>query len=582
MKRNTKRTLGFVALLLLVVGNVVCYNHAHSFTHFTETGSRTQKPEMLTTAEKIKTLFTGVSIPKPVNDKKPKQPYETIELQSHEKLEGWLIKKPKHRGLVILFHGYSSSKSGILNYSNEFQKMGYSTLLIDFMGSGGSEGLQTTIGMKESRDVNVAFEFAKNNYPNDEIILFGSSMGAVSIMKAINDYDLEPEKIILECPFGSMVGTTKKRFEAMGLPSFPMAEILLFYGGLQNGFNAFTHNPTEYAKNIETPTLLIRGAKDKRVTATEVDEIFENLKGEKELLRLEKSGHENYLINSREIWIEAAQKFLGLDVRQDHPIAKQDFTQIQNKFHKTNTPLIDKSNFDKIEEPKYFSKAEIELLKLDEIFEEESDSHHGFLYAPNYQLQFSDNFVSLVFLAFMGDHEMESVLINYSLDGNIIDHKVIAYDEIAEGWSQISSSITKNKITRSEIFYGDEKEVNISEYRIDSNGEIITLKLNYGGEIPPDGNYIFDMAFAEFQGKSMGAQVRVKIKGDRIKVIYEGVGNLTAENGTIFEEGLIIKHQKSGEWIISQNPKDKFAEEIGGCSDGPAIIDFINKKFWAC
>lgn len=29
-----------------------------------------------------------------------------------------------------------------------------------------------------------------------------------------------------------------------------MANLLVFWGGVQNDFNAFKHNPTDYAKNI--------------------------------------------------------------------------------------------------------------------------------------------------------------------------------------------------------------------------------------------------------------------------------------------------------------------------------------------
>lgn len=46
-----------------------------------------------------------------------------------------------------------------------------------------------------------------------------------------------------------------------------------------------------------------------------------------------------------------------------------------------------------------------------------------------------------------GDNEMESRLINYDLDGNIIDSKVMAYDEIAEGMSMTNSKIERGKIT---------------------------------------------------------------------------------------------------------------------------------------
>ena len=40
------------------------------------------------------------------------------------------------------------------------------------------------------------------------------------------------------------------RFHSMKIPSFPMAVLLDFWGGVQNGFWAFGHNPTAYARSV--------------------------------------------------------------------------------------------------------------------------------------------------------------------------------------------------------------------------------------------------------------------------------------------------------------------------------------------
>ncbi|MEM9547176.1 MAG: alpha/beta fold hydrolase [Bacteroidota bacterium] len=300
----------WIALLLILLGNIISYNHAYRFTHFTDTKLKTKKAEHLSLREKASIVFFGISNPRPINKRKPEGKYETITIESHKKLEGWLIKKEKHRGIIILFHGYAGSKSGNLDYSREFNRMGYSSLLIDFMGSGGSEGNQTTLGHKESRDVKESYEYIKKRFPGEEIILFGSSMGAVSIMKSIKKYNIQPTKIIVECPFGKMKTTVKKRFEAMSIPSFGFTELLLFYGSVQNGFNAFKHNPIDYSKYINIPTMLLYGLKDDRVTIEEIESIYNNLQGEKELRILEDSGHENYLVKSHKNWAKFVKEFL--------------------------------------------------------------------------------------------------------------------------------------------------------------------------------------------------------------------------------------------------------------------------------
>jgi uncharacterized protein len=311
-----KITFKFFSRLLLFVFicvNIIAAIHAYKFTHFSSKFiSKTKSPEKLTFSEKISALFLGVNNPRPVNKHKPTQVYSTLVLQSNKKIECWYIKSNKSilsKGTIMIFHGYGGDKSTMLDKSDEFLKLGYNTFLVDFMGSGGSEGDQTTIGFKEAEEVKTAWEFLDKRGEKN-IYLFGTSMGAVAILKALNDFNLNPKGIILECPFGSMKHTVGARFKKMSVPSFPMASLLVFWGGLENGFWAFGHNPTEYAKSVKVPTLLFYGEKDKSVSREEIDGIFNNLKGKKTLKTFELSGHENYLIKYNHSWVDSVSDFL--------------------------------------------------------------------------------------------------------------------------------------------------------------------------------------------------------------------------------------------------------------------------------
>lgn len=283
--------------------------HAYKFTHFTDP-SLEKTTEKLSFTEKFKMLFTGVSFPRPVNKTTPSYAYQTLRIKSNKELECWLIKADRSKGTVLIFHGYGGEKSSMLDKATEFLKMGFNVFLVDFMGAGGSEGNQTTIGFKEAQEVKDCFEFAvQAGYKN--IHLFGTSMGAVAIMKALHDYDLQPASIILECPFGSMYTTVCARFEMMNIPSFPMAGLLMFWGGVQNGFWAFSHNPEEYAKSIKCPTLLLYGEQDIKVSKQEIESIFNNLSGKKQLKTYSLAGHENYLLKYKKEWIADVNAFIS-------------------------------------------------------------------------------------------------------------------------------------------------------------------------------------------------------------------------------------------------------------------------------
>jgi alpha-beta hydrolase superfamily lysophospholipase len=298
-------------LLIFVLMNVVAYFHASKFTHFDPTAkAKTKDAKHLSFLEKIKTVVVGVSNPRPINKTMPAHAYETIKLKSNKEIECWYIKADSSKGTVVICHGYSGQKGAMLDKADVFLSLGYSTLLVDFMGSGGSEGNQTTIGFYEAEEVKSVFDYLEKSGEKN-IILFGTSMGAVAIIKAQSEYGLNVKAIITECPFGTMLETVQSRFTTMNLPGFPMANLLVFWGGYQNDFDAFEHNPIDYAKNINCPALLLYGEKDVTVSRNEIDNIFENLKGKKELKLYPLAGHENFLRQYKSEWTKDVQSFLS-------------------------------------------------------------------------------------------------------------------------------------------------------------------------------------------------------------------------------------------------------------------------------
>lgn len=309
-KKMLKR-IGWGLLIVFILLNIIAFFHAYKFTHFGDnTLVRTSDPKELTFIHRIKSLAFGINNPRPVNGQFPTKPFETIKLKSNKTIECWLMKTENAKGTVVLFHGFAGEKSSLIVKSIIFRELGYNTLLVDFMGSGGSEGNQTTIGFFEAAEVKTCFDYLKST-GESKIYFWGTSMGAVAIMKAISDYNIQPTGIMIECPFGSMYETVCARFRLMNAPTFPMAGLLVFWGGLQNNFWAFGHNPTEYAKKIICPTLLLYGELDNKVSRTEIDEIFANIKARKQLKTYPLAGHENYLTKYEQEWKTDITNFLS-------------------------------------------------------------------------------------------------------------------------------------------------------------------------------------------------------------------------------------------------------------------------------
>lgn len=305
-----------IVLIAIIALNVIAYNHARRFTHFAPSYYAHDKVDesLRQQAGRFETLIFGVYNPRPMNTTFPRMKHERVDIQGKTRLEAWWIRademtKKAPKGNVILFHGYRGNKSTMLDKAEEFLKLGYHTLIVDFRGSGGSEGDETSIGFHEAEDVKMAFAFLskQNTLPTH---LFGSSMGAVAILKAMHDYHLPAKSVILECPFGSMYQAVEARVREMQLPTNPTAALLVFWGGAQQGFWGFSHHPTVYARSIKVPTLLLWGEKDPLVSREEIGTISANLRTKKKVVFLPNASHADYLVHHRKEWIYEVERFL--------------------------------------------------------------------------------------------------------------------------------------------------------------------------------------------------------------------------------------------------------------------------------
>lgn len=92
------------------------------------------------------------------------------------------------------------------------------------------------------------------------------------------------------------------------------------------------------------------------------------------------------------------------------------------------------------------------------------------------------------------------------------------------------------------------------------------------------GTYVFSHRSAEHPNQ-MGHPLQVTIDGSHITVY-------NADSASVFPVGLVVEgtllwHAGAAKWIIGSK-EDLKAVEVGGCSDGPAVVDLTNKVFWSC
>ena len=318
LRKWTKWLLAVVVVAVVGV-NVLAYFHARSMIHWSESKTRTPKPEELSWPLRAKVLITGVDLPRPTNNLTPRDLDLRFALYRFpngqgDELEAWHIPAGSSDILFLVFHGYGASKGSMLSTAKALHDLGYSVLLVDFYGYGGSSGQGTRLGIGEALDVKAAVEFSRHRWRDSSIVLYGQSMGGAAAIRATARHGVVPDGLVLEATFDRLLTTIKARFTAMDLPATPFAELLVFWGGVSAGINGFDHNPVEDASQVSYPSLVLHGRHDPRVTIKQAKSIYNGLTGWKRFSEFETVKHGALVLSGRSQW-EAEIRALTREIR---------------------------------------------------------------------------------------------------------------------------------------------------------------------------------------------------------------------------------------------------------------------------
>ena len=94
-----------------------------------------------------------------------------------------------------------------------------------------------------------------------------------------------------------------------------------------------------------------------------------------------------------------------------------------------------------------------------------------------------------------------------------------------------------------------------------------------------NGKYIFIHKFAE-QPNIESIKLITTIKDNHIKIINNDNYDVFPK-GTL-EEGTLMWHSISKQWIIADSPKDIKELDVGGCTAGPSVVNLEKRIYWTC
>ena len=213
---------------------------------------------------------------------------EKIYIPSDQKLVAWYYKKnPKYKTLLF-FHGNAGKIDNRIYKLNEFSKLNINYLIFSYRGFSGNEGEPTEKGLyKDARAVKYWLNL--NNIQDNEIILYGESLGSAVAVDLAKEFDFSG--IILESPFTSMQKLAKIYY-----PYLPIKLLL-----------KDKYKTDEKIQNIKSSILIMHGKQDKIVPFFMGKKIFDLAKNPKHSFFVD---YDDHMMDYSNSLLDSLNKFI--------------------------------------------------------------------------------------------------------------------------------------------------------------------------------------------------------------------------------------------------------------------------------
>jgi dipeptidyl aminopeptidase/acylaminoacyl peptidase len=195
-------------------------------------------------------------------------------------LRGWKVRPPSPNGdWVLLFHGVSDNRTGVLGHAEFLLRHGYSVAMMDSRAHGESGGAMATYGWKERYDTVAIADALYSTERVSHLYALGISMGAAI---ALQSAAVEPriEGVVAEDPFADLrevsydyAGLHFSPF--LGRTLFRVASIEAIDAVRENGgFSAADVSPEKAVAARSFSVLLICGTRDYTIPCRHAEQIY--------------------------------------------------------------------------------------------------------------------------------------------------------------------------------------------------------------------------------------------------------------------------------------------------------------------
>lgn len=222
-------------------------------------------------------------------------PFEDVTVSSSDglKLAGWFV--PSQNGAVVMLqHGYKSTREELLNEAEMLYRHGYGILLTTVRAHDHSEGEMITFGMREVQDMDAWYQYllTRDDIDPNRIGVLGNSFGGMLVIQyAAQNANIKA--VVANCAFSSLndtVSTSVTYFT--DLPAFPFAPLIVYWAEQETGFKAEEVDATKWIAQISPRAVFImQGGADLVISADSGHRLYEAAGEPKELWFEPELGH---------------------------------------------------------------------------------------------------------------------------------------------------------------------------------------------------------------------------------------------------------------------------------------------------
>ncbi|MBT8321415.1 MAG: lysophospholipase [Eudoraea sp.] len=185
--------------------------------------------------------------------------FEEIFLTAEDgaQLNALWFKKEDPKGLVLYFHGNAGNLSRWGEITIPFVRKGYDVLVMDYRTYGKSTGKLSEEALYS--DAQLFYDFAAENYQENQIVLYGRSLGTGLATKLAAKN--MPAQLLLETPYYSLLDIGVKRF-----PWLPV-----------KWFMKYPLRTYEFVQEVSCPVRVFHGTKDKVIPYDSGLQLFDTI-----------------------------------------------------------------------------------------------------------------------------------------------------------------------------------------------------------------------------------------------------------------------------------------------------------------